>query len=75
MLHVMLREYGPTGLKVMKSRSFASLGDLAHFFTSPDGDEWDSAEILQGPPETVGRVYSAETLREMAASGDRPGDL
>jgi hypothetical protein len=69
MLHVMLRQVGPSGLKSMKSRSFASLGDLAQFFLSPDGDEWDSAEILQGPPETVGRVYSAETLREMAAKG------
>jgi hypothetical protein len=74
MLHVMLRRDGPSGLELMKTRSFASLGDLARFFMSPDGGEWDSAEILQGTPETVGWVYSAEALREMAASGDHPGD-
>jgi hypothetical protein len=77
MLDVVLYGHDACGLLTLRERSFANLRELATFLATPDGSDWEWAEVENaGVPDSRQIVhYSADSLRNMIVSPCRVPSL
>jgi hypothetical protein len=73
MLDVVLYGFDGCGLLILQERSFPNLRELASFFASPDGFDWEWAEVEDAAIADSRQIvhYSADALRSMIMSSCR----